>query len=215
MPAGNDIVAWQHDRCRGKAAQQRFLDKTCLPAEQQYIKTSANADLALWLHWSLKEAAYKLSCFSGNRDHFHAIRFEVADLPPVNTPAADDPVPKGLQWGTNFTNAVYSKICFQDKEYAGCSLLHPHFIHSIVAPQASVFENIYWAVLGNETVDKNDFSEAVRHFALQQLNLQLTQKIVSFSKDGDGIPFVILANDEQQYISLSHDQQWLSFAFVP
>jgi phosphopantetheinyl transferase (holo-ACP synthase) len=56
---GNDVVALAAPRCRGKAKDSRFLSRILSPEEQEAVLASPNPDLALWLHWAGKEAAFK------------------------------------------------------------------------------------------------------------------------------------------------------------
>jgi phosphopantetheinyl transferase (holo-ACP synthase) len=218
MPAGNDIVAWQRPRCAGKSLHQRFLNRTCLPHEQQVIKTASNPDMLLWLHWSLKEAAYKLSCFLGNRAKFHAIQFSVElRQPPEN------PVPVNEPWGQQqlvqgvieSPAPLFSVISYQDVQYCGYSIVTAGFIHSLAVAKKEDFNAVWWGIAASPVVDKYDYSQAVRDFAARQLNAKQPLLVNGFSKDADGIPYIFNRQAGQEYISLSHDQEWLSFAYLP
>lgn len=56
---GNDVVDLTDPRHRGKAGDDRFLQRVFSPEERKDIRTSPNPDRALWIRWAGKEAAFK------------------------------------------------------------------------------------------------------------------------------------------------------------
>ena len=56
---GNDIVDLTDPRHRGKAGDERFLQRVFSQEEREDIRTSHNPDRALWIRWAAKEAAFK------------------------------------------------------------------------------------------------------------------------------------------------------------
>ena len=56
---GNDIVDLTDPRHSGKSGDVRFLRRVYSPREQDEIRSSENPDLALWIRWAAKEAAFK------------------------------------------------------------------------------------------------------------------------------------------------------------
>ncbi len=209
MYVGNDIVAYKHIRCVGKWQNEKFLQKILQQSEIEALHKQINKDAFLWTLWTLKEAAYKLSCFLGNRNKFHPNEFGVN-----NTKIIEDEDVQNVNFPINnlynSTNHNYiNKISFQGVELYGATLITNQFIHSLVSDH-NIFENFYWAIGEHQNYNKNDYSNEVRAFAKQQLNNQ-KYYFDSIMKDVDGIPFV-LKNEEENYISLSHDQQFVSFA---
>lgn len=94
LVVGNDVVDLTADRTRGKARNQRFLQRILDPVERAYVANSAEADLALWRLWAAKEAAYKIAS-------------KLLPEPPVFEHAAfgvrwsaDDAAAKGVRTGT-------------------------------------------------------------------------------------------------------------------
>jgi phosphopantetheinyl transferase (holo-ACP synthase) len=207
---GNDIVAYKHIRCLEKWKDHHFLNKILLADEQKQLQFQKNKDAYLWKLWTLKEAAYKLSCFLGNRSKFHALDFTVecnylikdADIHIVNE------YPFYIE---NKIPQISSKVYFQDHIFIGNSFITHQFVHSAVTNMLN--ENtVYNAIAQHSNYNKNDFSNEVRLFTIAELAKQniFTQEI---KKTIDGIPF-IEHNGKQSFISLSHDQQFVSFAYV-
>ena len=56
---GNDVVDLEQARRESNWRRKGFLEKVFSPAEQDFLSTSNDPDLAVWLLWSMKEAAYK------------------------------------------------------------------------------------------------------------------------------------------------------------
>lgn len=76
---GNDVVDLHHHGGSGKGTDSRFLARVCCQEEEEIIRSSADPDRVLWLHWSGKEAIYKsASKVLGSPPVFHHIRFQVA-----------------------------------------------------------------------------------------------------------------------------------------
>ncbi len=211
MYVGNDIVAYKHSRCLNKWQDKHFLQKILQPIEINNLAVQTNKDAYLWALWNLKEAAYKLSCFLGNRNKFHPIQFSVTNIVDF-----EDTMVQHI----DFSNSkiafaphcnIISEINFEDKAYFGKTILTHQFIHSLVSG-FPVNENVHSSIGEHSNFNKNDYSNEVRSFAKQQLALK---NIVfdNIEKDKDGIPF-IMQNGKPQYISLSHDQQFVSYAFV-
>jgi phosphopantetheinyl transferase (holo-ACP synthase) len=209
MYVGNDIVAYKHSRCVGKWQQEKFLQKILQLNEVEALKMQINKDAFLWTLWTLKEAAYKLSCFLGNRNKFHPNEFEIHGTEIIK----DEDVQSFALPLTNVATAknhcYKTSIHFKGKIFYGHTLITHQYIHSLVT-EAEQFKNMYWAIGEHQNYNKNDYSNEVRAFAKQQLYNQhyFFEDII---KDVDGIPFV-LKNEEENFISLSHDQQFVSFA---
>ena len=56
---GNDVVDRGDPANLGKSRDARFLDKVFHREEQEFIRSSADPDGALWVLWAVKEAAWK------------------------------------------------------------------------------------------------------------------------------------------------------------
>jgi 4'-phosphopantetheinyl transferase superfamily len=210
MFAGNDIVAYKHTRCIGKWQNENFVKKVLTPLEQNQLQLQTNKDAYLWMLWTLKEAAYKLSCFLGNRNKFHAIQFEVQEGSIIKD---DDIIALHLPV-TNLTTIPlhhhYSAIKFGTHFFYGKTYIAHDCIHSIVFNEEKEC-NCIWAIDSHNNYNKNDYSKEVREFTYVSLKAQGII-IDSIEKDKDGIPFVTYPSKEK-YISLSHDQQFVSFAY--
>jgi phosphopantetheinyl transferase (holo-ACP synthase) len=210
MFVGNDIVAYKHARCIGKWQSENFVKKVLTPLEQKQLQLQTNKDAYLWMLWTLKEATYKLSCFLGNRNKFHAIQFEVQD---GNIIQDDDIVVLHLPV-TNLTPILLhqhpSTIKFRNQFFYGKTIIAHDCIHSLVLDEQEL-TNCLWGIDTHNNYNKNDYSKEVREFTYGNLKAQGII-IDSIEKDKDGIPFVNYQSKEK-YISLSHDQQFVSFAY--
>jgi phosphopantetheinyl transferase (holo-ACP synthase) len=219
MPVGNDLVAWRHPRCIGKSADKRFLDKVTHASEQNLITASGDPDLSLWMIWSLKEAAYKLSCFLGNRDKFRAKEFKISwrvdpdelGLPKFEWHGKDEKIQQGL----NRIQVLRSRVAYKEQGYTGFSWAGHEFIHSLVLPNADLANDVYWGIARHSVMDKDDYSQAVRHFTIRSLNdFQKSHPVLEIIKDANGIPMLKREDAWPEWISLSHDQSLVSFAYL-
>ena len=59
VAVGNDVVDLNRDRTKGRASDERFIERIFSVHEQQAIANSDDTDLELWSHWAAKEAGFK------------------------------------------------------------------------------------------------------------------------------------------------------------
>jgi hypothetical protein len=109
-------------------------------------------------------------------------------------------------------HAYFSQVVYDNKLFLGKTLITHKAIHSLVLDEINIEENLVWAISEHNNYNKNDYSAEVRAFTKQQL-LQQAINVHAIEKDNDGIPYII-QKDKANYISLSHDQQFISFAYV-
>lgn len=57
---GNDVIDIVQSRKESNWQRRGFVDKLFTNDEQQLIKSAADPEIAVWLLWSMKEAAYKI-----------------------------------------------------------------------------------------------------------------------------------------------------------
>lgn len=57
---GNDIIDLELAKTESNWKRKGFLDKIFTKSEQQYILSSKNPELMVWILWSCKESAYKI-----------------------------------------------------------------------------------------------------------------------------------------------------------
>jgi phosphopantetheinyl transferase (holo-ACP synthase) len=208
--AGNDIVAYKHQRCLSKWKDERFLLKILQTHEIENLYKQTNKDAYLWMLWTLKEAAYKLSCFLGNRKKFHPKTFCISDIDVI-----DDATVQHIEFDKNnialqCIGNIESTIMFEEQVFNGATLIAHEFVHSVVCNKKGL-ENLCYAIGKHNNFNKNDYSNEVRTFAIQEL-LKNKITIDTIYKDEDGIPFIVV-NGTEKYISLSHDQQFVSYAY--
>ncbi len=207
---GNDIVAYKHKRCLGKWKDDFFIKKILTPNEQILLHQQTNKDAYLWALWTIKEAAYKLSCFLGNRNKFHAIQFETNLAIVVN----DDNVHETETFPCSLPEnkcQLLGSFIFSDLVFYTQTFITHQFVHSTVS-NINNGNNVINKIGIHQNYNKNDFSKEVRLFTIEHLKNQ-NIFVDEIKKDIDGIPFINV-NNTDKYISLSHDQQFVSFAFV-
>jgi phosphopantetheinyl transferase (holo-ACP synthase) len=211
MYVGNDIVAYKHQRCIGKWRNELFLKKILSDSELTILHEQTNKDAYLWSLWTLKEAAYKLSCFLGNRSKFHAKQFTVSAFGFTDDDIQTLPLP--VDQTSLPGHRIHSNIEYNTKQYQGVTVITHQFIHSLVFDEALQNTSLLFGIAEHKNYDKDDYSKEVRSFAKQCL---LGQHIdyLDIEKDEHGIPYLVANNSEANYISLSHDQQFVSFAII-
>lgn len=211
MPAGNDIVSWQHPRCTEKWQNTRFLEKVCTPKEIQQILTAENPGMLLWAYWAVKEAAYKLSCFLGNRSGFIARRFETCMSKEKISIWPNADVPGAVQVFSPQQASIVGWVQCGGSKYHNFVTVTPRWIHALATPAEKDLQQTIWGVQYNNG-EKTD-TEAVRLFSLHSLNNIVNNNFTSIEKDKDGIPFLNDNAGANPYISLSHDDGYIAFAF--
>jgi phosphopantetheinyl transferase (holo-ACP synthase) len=210
MYIGNDIVAHHHPRCIGKCDDPYFLNKILTPDEVDFLSRSAQKHELLWVYWTIKEAAYKLSCFLGNRNKFHAKQFSVS----LESSFLDEAIfLEHENQALINEHKASATVQFEGVLFYAKTLVTPHFVHSMAAPTAADFEG-FVSITSHKSIDKNDYSSQVRQFTKQRLR-HFGVQYESIKKDKDGIPFLVYNGGLEKYISLSHDQQFISFVFRP
>jgi phosphopantetheinyl transferase (holo-ACP synthase) len=192
MPVGHDLVWLRAARCKGRAGDARFLQKVCTAAEQQYIAGAPDADAALWMIWSAKEAAYKLSCFAGNRGKFLWQQFDV----------------RAGAWA----DTVQSIVVFGDASFYCQSFISKETIVSIAVKEPALYASLLY-----KKIKTNNATSAALHAYASATIAAHTRPASSLRiiKNEYGIPWLTGGALAQPVpISLSHDGPYLSFAVV-
>lgn len=57
---GNDVVDLDHPAVRGMVTRRRFAERVLAPSERFDVEGAEDPDVALWIRWAAKEAAYKV-----------------------------------------------------------------------------------------------------------------------------------------------------------
>ena len=208
MQVGIDVVTHTHNRCTNKVHNHTFALKVCTTHEQQLILQASNANHCMWAIWSLKEAAYKTSCFAGNRKTFVAKHYTVLSLTTITTCK--------LKFdATNLVTILKSKVAYKDSIYFGYTFIYTTHLYSLVS--TSPLKSNTKLMLSCEATthtSKQLYSVEVRNLATIQL-ADLGIKGIAFSKTNDGIPYVITDFPKaKRYITLSHDYTWLAYAML-
>jgi hypothetical protein len=158
---GNDIVALTSPRCRGKAADSRFLNRVFSSGEREAISASPVPETALWLRWAGKEAIYKSATkVLGSAPTFQHELFRVS----FSGNSSLDPASSLLLLGTG----SYQALSFQIQ-----AELRPHYVHAVAwesstGPEAN--ERLEWRAdkwSGEAEVIEDEFRN---HFSPEELD---------------------------------------------
>lgn len=97
---GNDIVDLGHPKCHGKSRDLRFLNRIFHSSEASRILSEPDPDRSLWLHWSAKEAAFKvISKVLDATPVFSHAKFIVTVSRDPGSRAGGFPIWGSVQWG--------------------------------------------------------------------------------------------------------------------
>jgi phosphopantetheinyl transferase (holo-ACP synthase) len=78
---GNDIVDLSRRGARDKAKDERFVRRVCTDSEAAWIQSDRDPDRTLWMIWTAKEAAFKISSRQNGRAVFAHRFYEALSLP--------------------------------------------------------------------------------------------------------------------------------------
>jgi hypothetical protein len=82
---GNDVVDRDDPRCQGRAEDSRFLKRVFTTDEEAAVLDDPDPELALWMRWAGKEAAFKsVSKALGSPPVFDHSLFQVSALTPAD-----------------------------------------------------------------------------------------------------------------------------------
>lgn len=133
---GNDVVDIEAARRESNIWRKGWQEKLFTGYERAFILASGNPEFAVWLLWSMKEAAYK----AWNRHT--GIRIFA---------------PRKLECTVDiFTNLSASgKVRFEDYMFDTQSTLSQSFIHTIAAQSLKMFDNIVYLPEDDVAKDSN------------------------------------------------------------
>lgn len=194
---GNDIVDLTQAKQESNWQRKGFLNKLFTPYEQQLIQAADAPERMLWLLWSMKESAYKVSVReSGNRMF----------------------APQKLACHIDlFREEMAEGVVFYKKAYSTKSIIAPQYVAS-VASHATILTHFHQEVilLGSPTHQHQSamVREKIKQYAT--LTLAISEDAVSINKESNGAPELIvtgtLGRTKAIPISISHHGHYGAFA---
>lgn len=178
---GNDIIDLQAARSESNWRRKGYFQKVFSPLEQDWIKTSPNPDLLVWILWSIKEAVYKA--------HFRLT--QLWEFAPAKVKV------------TKFTlqeERAVGEVEYHDKIFFSNTFISDTFVHSIALSDPLNFPAIQ--VLALKTPSR-DYELILRSRNL----IKKDQKIV---KTTEGIPNIVSKGENlPSPVSISHHGEYL------
>lgn len=181
---GNDLIAIENAFSNSRLHNLRFRKKVFTTSEEKVIDAAENRELAFWILWSMKEAAYKA-------------HQRLLNLEPKLNPFAFNCVPN-----QNFSEG---RVVVGSDNYFTKTFISKNHIHSIATSKKEVgFLQNYYPVNANY---KSLFSEYISE------KLKLTESM-DVIKTEFGIPCFQIKNSVEKFaLSISHDGNYAALVF--
>lgn len=193
---GNDIIDLSEVITCTNARKQRFLDKICTLAEQEFLNHQQEADNWMWLLWSMKESAWKA-------------HFRNSSIRKFN--------PKSMQCVVSNLNAkggsVSGVVSVENKQYQTNTFWSRDLIHTTATFTGSVVSHNFFNISSD-----NPFAQSlnVREKVCQMVSVYLNCSFdaISIEKNECGVPQIVVdgVNSKIQ-LSISHHGRYGAYAF--
>lgn len=196
MLLGNDIVDLQEARKANNWRRPRYLTKLFTWQEREWIGQSACPDDWVWMLWSAKESAYKLSRRLGAKRAYAPKCLEVQ------------------QWVKDKPNRYRLQLRTKQTELMVYTDINSSFVHSVAVPN----ENSNWqeGILPLEGTPR-ERSEQLREQVCQRIaeaDLAVGQETYRIEKDDRGIPQVFAGRAPLPIVlSLSHHGRYGAYCW--
>lgn len=129
LAVGNDVVDLADPRCVGRASDTRFVERVFDPGEARAIDSASDPDLALWLRWAAKEAAFKVvSKLSGSPPPFRHAAFVSEMDAPGSRDAGAEPLSGRVRYGT--------------RDIALRARVTEEWLHVLAVPRGEAFDEV-------------------------------------------------------------------------
>ncbi|GAB3018558.1 4'-phosphopantetheinyl transferase family protein [Spirosoma pulveris] len=193
---GNDIVDLALAKRESNWRRRGYLDKIFTPHEQQLIRAANDPDQLVWLLWSMKESAYKLST-----RHTHDRVFAPAKIVCHITSQVSE---------SATGNVFYNGTC-QAK-----SVITPRYV-STVAFTSDAIPALEQVIVRFDTMDLQTHQRQIRDQIRQHCArlFDIPEQEVVIAKDSIGAPLLTLGKSALVPLSISHHGFYGSFAIGP
>lgn len=179
---GNDLVDRWHSKEESNWKRKGYLNKIYTLSEQLLIDSASDAEVMVWILWSMKEAAYKAN---------HRIT-SVREYAPIKITCEIKEVKDQIYFGI----VTYNNLQFQTK-----TCITEDYIHTIALHNSSDFSTLKEILI-------QDYPTNYIEYLIQHSYLAQYEKIV---KDEFGIPNLYNElSDHFRPMSISHHGNFLS-----
>ncbi len=202
---GNDLVCLTEPDNREGFRNIDYLKKMFTTKEYgMFALNNPEPLLYAALCWSCKESAYKIKLQQGFKNAFAPALFEVSV---IAYKSINSKLPNNVRCRVNYKNEVF--YCR--------SKITSRYIHTMATDTPVLLKNIYNAVLKTKINEPESLSLKTYHLLLKRVAKKFNTPVenLSIQKDTDGRPFIFnKKNPLQLPFSVSHDGNFLSFAFI-
>ena len=193
---GNDIVDLACAKQESNWQRRGFLDKVFTTHEQHLVHTASNPDLVVWLLWSLKESAYKLSV----RRTQHRV------FAPQKIACFLHETIQGTQTG----RVVYEGLAYETK-----SIITTEYIATVafIAGTSPTYRHII--------VPFDNPSYSTQHLSIREhikqhysARLGVSDHTIAIHKNRAGVPYLIAGNSQPIALTISHHGRYGAYGIL-
>ena len=166
---GNDVIDLQQAVTESNWQRKGWLSKLFSINEIEWIENSKYPEIAVWLYWSMKEAAYKIYNRISGETTFAPLKF-------------------GCRLTMQHTHFASGYVLFEEKKYYTKSSITKEYIHSI----ATVDPNLPIHILMNKT---SQIVELPPHFSLLKSDAHLPYLL----NNNTGVTFIASKSHHGKY----------------
>ncbi len=191
---GNDIVDLVQAKLESNWRRKGFLDKLFTVHEQQLIHAASNPDQMVWLLWSMKESAYKLSVQSRGLRIF---------------------APKKIACFVNelTETSVEGSVSYNGEYYKTQSIITSQYIASVALASNAIPDYIHLVMPFEDTVYQTH-QRVIRAKIIQQCAtlFSIPEQAIYIHKNSAGTPLLTVNNSLEIPLTISHHGHYGAFA---
>ena len=193
---GNDIVDLVEARQTNNWRRSGYLEKIFTPEEREWIATVPNPDQWVWILWSAKESAYKLSVQEGCPRLYAPKKWKTHD------------------WEVRSDAEIHLKVRFHKHRYDVRTELREDHVHSLARPLNNHWEGMKYGVVsfgyGDQMAQKmaleRGLNDSLRKSGLPRCYLE---------KTAENVPILSAAVGQLDItLSLSHHGRYGAYAWI-
>ncbi len=194
---GNDIISLKDKKNIQDFSNPRYLKKILTEEEFIFFKKNENYHFLPFLFWTCKESAYKILIKKGLRKSFSPKNFKV-----------------NININNKHKNNGY--VIYDNYKIYTSSLINNSYIHTIAANYKNSVSKIFYEIKKIKNISKQSYY--TRDYLTEDLvgKFEIDKSKIKILKDDfTGIPFISINELKSDIeISLSHDKEFVSYAFL-
>ncbi len=215
---GNDIVSTRQPES-SRAIEKRFYSKILNAEELDRLEIGGKMPDQIfedwvWLHWAIKEAAYKCAKRINPGLAFSPFKITVKQLDFLKDQAAFSFNGRQYESKGSIEFAYNGRVLIDDNIFESCSMVTGAFIHSLVTSLGD-FESVYWGIrmIGESNYEMQ--SGSLRSFLLERLQLIFGFRDLSVESSTVGYPLVKKDGEIiRMPVSFAHHEAFAAYAFI-